>query len=339
MQDKSIEFAKNYYDALMKQAHKYSYSVVVDACDIKTALVISWANTFSTMIPDAIIQNDTISSYVYLDAAIMSIKNTKILPTNNMLSRVASIIDDHDAHMNTDRIDKFIITWIETFSILPPDDIMTRCYRNKDVNLNYINICTKFIQTTKSKPSAELYWHVTHDSHKHVDSELKFMITWIETFSELPPDDVFSSLKCNEYGKIGEVFIRTTNQKPGQKLLDSIKSLGTLLSPNFLVTWIETFSELPPDDIITNNLLYGCDICDAFIRKTHTKDQHLVELVDKSATKCNQSQSTKLYNSWIEIFSEIPPDSILKHATRNLILEENIMLKQKLLSIKNIVGE
>jgi hypothetical protein len=272
----------------------------------------------------------------------------------------------------------FVVTWIETFSELPPDDFMNILY-NHDKSVDTLSkgvimtiIGSKFITVTKTKPDDVLLSRIQNDMTKprtsstlfmnhFLENRLKsqtysheFIINWIETFSELPPyqlmNTFYNSKYCeySDFPEIGTCLIRKTKTMPGAELMSQIISYLTVKhsvifsvpdsSQDFIITWLKTFSELPPDDFM--KIIYArrkyVNFAFEFVQITKTKpDSRLIMHVISNATR---NILTEFYELWIKTFSELPPTEILDNVTRNSALETQIISDQKLNKIGKIAN-
>jgi hypothetical protein len=221
----------------------------------------------------------------------------KIKPPEQLLSQIISsihnyvtsgnkyysrlLVPDWDFPGETDEkvVNGFIITWIETFSELPPREVMDAfCSHVRDIN--FMDICLKYITKLKIKPPPELLtrsnlsiissieprrnktpnsWSdESDDSESFVSNCIrasdidKFITTWIEIFSELPSHELMRHIYAgNYYWNFPFAFIENTKMKPDSRLIKFIIRTYTMEKRNkFAECWTKIFSEPAPTEIL-----------------------------------------------------------------------------------------
>jgi len=337
--------------------------------------ISTWIETFSELPPDEFMNtlyNNSRNSLIdFVGIAVKFIRKTKSKPDQRLISNIIL----HSECIS----EEFIIAWIETFSELPPDEIMNilyNCCCYICILVNFIDIATAFIRKTKTRPDPRLMSNIISQS-AYISEE--FIIVWIETFSELPPDEFMHwiynfNINYIDYVSIGRSFIQSTKTKPSTELMNHIKTkiLGDETYDNktfllsFLINWIEIFSEYPAEFGFHNSLI-SLDLCRTYISKLKQFPYQFMSVIDPTSAShkfmilymwvhetheripndvnvakiveyANQNDEylNKLYEIYMKIFVELPPDYILKKASRNLILEENVSLKQELRKLKTV---
>jgi len=287
-------------------------------------IVLTWIETFSGLPPNAFMKpyyaSKTNRNYVSIASAF--IRKTKTRPPPELMSKVVQYVTA-----------EVLMLWIKTFSELPPTEFMNEYYKHYNSSY-YIDIVSKFIRKTKTRPPPELMSKLVNQI-RLINS--KFIITWIETFSELPPADIMRPYYANKHDYLDIVlsFILKTRSKPPRELISKMCDWSQLRDFNqlreIILSWIEIFSELPPNEFFrqcydTHHMNINFTfIALKFIQKTKTRpSQELMQIVAMTISFLSDNFVSELYEAWIEIFSELPPEIILNHTKRNLILEKTV---------------
>jgi len=331
MEDKTIEFAKNI-------ATRFSNNT----SDCNT-VALAWIDTFSEMIPDTVFPECSLTSG-YVDMCTALILKTKCEPDSELISKLKNSLSHHldltrdkiyDYHPPAQvKLERFVITWIETFSELPPTEIMNVLYNGLRYAgyLDLAFIGERFITKTKTKPPTEFMTKLTYFVVNLVPG--KFITAWIETFSELPPAEFMAAVYAVanvSYIAISVTFIRNTKTKPDPNLMSRMlvdikhNTYDSSELDTFVESWIGTFSELPPTEFM--NIVYSDVYCIwaalAFIRDAKTKpDPNLMSHVIVSIERGYYNSSFELetfIESWIETFSELPPTEFMDLVYSKLI--------------------
>jgi hypothetical protein len=267
--------------------------------------------------------------------------------TIEFVNNLSKMIDQETTFICPLTVKSYIgLSWINTFSTMTPDEIL-----KTDIPKQcYLKIATRYIQATKTKPTdyiisgigASILMYSSSCDWLLSDAR-EFMLTWIETFSELPPSKCCICHRKFDFMDIASKFINKTKIKPPAELMSELIPHDLRATEIFVVDWIKIFSELHPIEFMTS--LYYMEnstdinylkIISAFINETKNKPPR--DLLSILTTFATNAELTKLYEIWITTFSEFPPESILRRVTRNKELDKPIIAKQKLEKITEITN-
>jgi len=283
-------------------------------------LLKSWIHNIPTLIPFETFENNEFSDDALIDFANDFVLTTKTKPPENLMNRIIAMNDKYN------NVRDLVFNWIEIFSELPPEEIM-----DKYDEQGLLCLINSFICKFEVEPPEMLINLISDMQSKHSESR-HLAIAWIEGFGKVPPEGIINSIENNDMCYVASAFIDKFKIKPPEKLMHRI-----LLNPNccgrnsgdkgsLAESWIEAFFELPPAEIMNTikSEVHIFRIVKIFIDKTKTKPpdylMYTILNMGKDDNK-NYYGMNNLSKSWIEAFSEMPPEKIINNVYDNNLCE------------------